>query len=120
MQPWFIPYAEYLYQVGKWYNKVYDWGRGGGPLVVTSARRTPQDQYLLYQDWLRGKSKIPAAPPGRSRHELGLAFDLMRLGIDPFEDPLLNLLGEIWREMGGIYGGGWGGGADPVHYEAPR
>jgi len=120
LQPWFVPYARYLYDVGKWYNQVYEWGRSGGPLVITSARRSPQDQYRLYQDWLRGKSKIPAAPPGRSRHELGLAFDMARLGIDPFEDPLLNFLGEVWRDMGGIYGGNWGGGGDPVHYEAPR
>lgn len=118
LQPWFVPYAVYLVKVGKWYNQVYDWQRGGGPLVVTSARRTPQEQYLLYQAFLRGKSKIPAAPPGKSMHEQGLAFDLARLGIDPFEDPLLNFLGEVWRDMGGTYGGQWGGGADPVHFQA--
>ncbi len=118
MQPWLIPYARYLFQVGGWYNNVYDWGRGGGPLIVTSTRRTPQDQYLLYQKWKRGESEIPAARPGTSMHEIGLAFDMARLGIDPFTDPLLNFLGEIWREMGGEYGGQWGGGGDPVHYQA--
>jgi len=118
LQPWFRPYAVYLVRTGKWYNQVYDWDRGGGPLVVTSTRRTPQEQYRLYQDWLRGKSKIPAAPPGQSMHELGLAFDIARLGIDPFTDPLLNFLGEIWREMGGTYLGQWGGGGDPVHFQA--
>jgi len=118
LQPWLVPYADYLYRLGKWYNRVYDWGRGGGVLVVTSARRSPQDQYRLYQDYLRGKSKIPASPPGESLHEVGLAFDMARLGVDPFEDPLLNHLGEIWVEMGGVYGGQWGGGGDPVHYQA--
>ena len=73
LQPWLVPYAVYLLKVGKWYNQVYDWDRGGGPLVVTSARRTPQEQYILYQKWLRGESKIPAAPPGFSMHEQGLA-----------------------------------------------
>ena len=117
LQPWFRPYAVYLVDTGKWYNQVYDWQRGGGPLIVTSARRTPQQQYILHQKWLRGQSKIPAAPPGQSMHEQGLAFDIARLGIDPFTDPLLNFLGEIWQEMGGTYGGQWGGGADPVHFQ---
>lgn len=118
LEPWLVPYADYLFRVGRWYNEVYDWGRGGGPLVVTSARRTPADQFHLYQEFLRGNSQIPAAPPGKSLHERGLAFDMARLGIDPFEDPLLAFLGEIWVEMGGTYGGQWGGGGDPVHYQA--
>ncbi len=118
LQPWLVPYADYLFRVGRWYNQVYDWDRGGGPLVVTSARRSRADQFHLYRKWVAGESAIPAAPPGESLHEMGLAFDMARLGIDPFDDPLLNFLGEIWQEMGGIYGGGWGGGADPVHYQA--
>ena len=118
LEPWLYPYADYLLRTGRWYNQVYDWDRGGGPLVITSARRSRADQYRLYQKFLRGESEIPAAPPGRSLHELGLAFDMMRLGIDPFNDPLLNFLGEIWTEMGGTYGGQWGGGADPVHFQA--
>jgi len=117
LEPWLYPYADYLFKVGRWYNEVYDWGRGGGPLVVTSAWRSPQDQYRLYQAYLRGESKIPAAPPGKSWHEKGRAFDMARLGIDPFTDPLLNFLGEIWVDMGGTYGGNWGGGGDPVHYQ---
>ena len=118
LEPWLYPYADYLLRVGRWYNEVYDWGRGGGPLVVTSARRSRSDQYRLYQEYRIGNSKIPAAPPGQSLHEWGLAFDMARLGIDPFTDPLLNFLGEIWVDMGGTYGGAWGGGADPVHYQA--
>jgi len=117
LEPWLVPYAQYLLDVGRWYNQVYDWDRGGGPLVVTSARRSRADQYHLYQKYLRGDSQIPAAPPGRSLHEHGLAFDIARLGIDPFTDPLLNFMGEIWVEMGGTYGGTWGGGGDPVHFQ---
>lgn len=118
LQPWFVPYADYLYKTGRWYNQVYDWGRGGGPLVVTSARRSRADQYKLWMKYQRGESQIPAAPPGGSLHEHGLAFDMARLGVDPFNDVLLNFLGEIWVEMGGTYGGSWGGGADPVHFQA--
>jgi len=118
LEPWLFPYADYLLKTGRWYNEVYDWGRSGGALVVTSARRSRADQWKLHQNWLAGKSKIPAAPPGRSQHELGRAFDMMRLGVDPFTDPLLNFLGEIWTSWGGVYGGQWGGGADPVHFQA--
>jgi len=118
LQPWLVPYAQYLLEVGRWYNKVYDWDRGGGPLVVTSARRSRADQWRLYQKFLSGESRIPAAPPGQSLHEQGLAFDIARLGIDPFTDPLLNFMGEVWRDMGGTYGGQWGGGGDPVHFQA--
>jgi len=118
LQPWLVPYAQYLLDVGRWYNKVYTWPPGHGALVVTSARRSRADQYRLYQKFLRGESTIPAAPPGLSLHEHGLAFDMARLGTDPFEDHLLNFLGEIWEEMGGKYGGQLGGGVDPVHYQA--
>ncbi len=51
--------------------------------------------------------------PGKSLHEKGLAFDLARIGIDPFNDPLLNWLGSIWEQVGGRYGGQ----SDPVHFQ---
>ena len=98
------PWAKYLYQLGKQYD---------GRLVVTSARRSPAKQARLYEDWKRGVSKIPAAPPGRSLHQLGLAFDLARIGKDPLSDPLLNWLGLVWTS----WGGRWGGERDPVHFQ---
>lgn len=99
-----VPWAKYLYQLGKQYD---------GRLVVTSARRSPAKQSRLYNDWIRGLSKIPAAPPGRSLHQYGLAFDMARIGIDPLTDPLLNWLGRVWRS----WGGRWGGERDPVHFQ---
>jgi hypothetical protein len=100
------PWAKYLYQLGKQYD---------GRLVVTSARRSPAKQARLYADWKRGVSEIPAAPPGRSLHEHGLAFDMARIGIDPLTDPLLAWLGAVWEH----WGGRWGGIRDPVHFQ-PR
>jgi len=100
------PYAKYLYQIGKYYD---------AKLVVTSARRSIAKQARLYEAYTRGESKIPAAPPGRSLHQLGLAFDMARIGIDPLGDPLLNYLGRVWTS----WGGRWGGERDPVHFQ-PR
>jgi len=104
LDPRLVPWAKYLYSLGKQYD---------GRLVVTSARRSAAKQQRLYYDYLRGISKIPAAPPGRSLHQLGLAFDLARIGKDPLTDPLLNWLGAVWTS----WGGRWGGERDPVHFQ---
>ncbi len=106
LHPQLVPWAKWIYKTGKQYD---------GRLVVTSARRSPAKQQRLYDRWRTGKSAIPAAPPGRSLHEYGLAFDLARIGIDPLSDPLLNWLGRVWEH----YGGQHGGSRDPVHFQ-PR
>jgi hypothetical protein len=48
----------------------------GKPITVTSAVRTPEEQQKLYDDFVSGKSKLPAAPPGKSRHAAGNAVDI--------------------------------------------
>jgi len=106
LDPRLVPWAKYLYAIGKYYDPL---------LVVTSSRRSQAKQQRLYNDWIRGISKIPAAPPGRSLHGYGLAFDLARIGKDPFGDPLLAYLGAVWTS----WGGRWGGERDPVHFQ-PR
>lgn len=104
LQPWLVPWAKYLLQVGRYYD---------GRLVATSARRSRTKQAALYRKYLEGKSQIPAAPPGKSIHEHGLAFDLARIGINPIGDPLLDWLGQVWSSWGGRHGGQ----RDPVHFE---
>lgn len=104
LHPQLQPFAQYLYKVGKYYDPL---------LMVTSGYRSPRKQAELYQNWRSGRSLIPAAPPGRSLHGYGLAFDLARIGKDPFNDPLLNWLGQVWESWGGRYGGS----RDPVHFQ---
>jgi len=106
LDPRFRPYADWLVRLGKSYDS---------RLVVTSGRRSPAKQARLYQNWIAGRSRIPAAPPGRSLHQSGLAVDIARIGIDPLSDPLLNWLGSVWT----YYGGKWGGARDPVHFQPP-
>ena len=101
-----VPWALWIWRVGKWYSP---------RLVVTSARRSMAKQAYLYAQWKAGFSDIPAARPGYSLHQVGLAFDLARVGIDPLTDPLLAELGALWES----YGGRWGGERDPVHFQ-PR
>jgi len=103
LSPWLTPYAEWLLYVAK---------HNDSRFVVTSARRSRQDQERLYARYLSGQSGIPAAPPGRSAHEWGLAFDVARIGIDPLTDPLLAAVGRYWNSLGGR----WGGARDPVHF----
>lgn len=47
----------------------------GVSIVVTSVKRSTAEQRKLYADYLAGRSRFPAAPPGRSAHEFGLAWD---------------------------------------------
>lgn len=112
LQPWLVPWADYLWRIGKYWIEIDPWERG--PLVVTSARRSPVDQYRLYDLYRRGLSDLPAARPGTSLHEYGLAFDLARPGVDPLGDTILYDLGEAWTAWGGV----WGQSRDPVHFQA--
>ncbi len=77
--------------------------------IITSVRRTYAQQAQLYRNYLRGRSALPAAPPGYSFHEIGRAFDMQ---CEPY--PSANAqLGAIWNRMGGVWSS-----TDPVHYEA--
>lgn len=87
--------------------------------TVTSALRSRAKQAELYRRYQQqgGSSGLyTVLPPGRSMHELGLAFDLARFGIDPGQDELLAQAGAIWRDLGGH----WAGPTDPVHFEGPK
>ena len=103
LDPWFAPYANYLYDVAL--------ANGLSP-VVTSAFRSIQKQATLYDRYLRGLSDLPAAPPGRSLHNYGLAFDLVVHS--GYRSDAQEALGRFWRSIGGHWYP-----SDPVHFEAP-
>lgn len=96
LHPAFVPWALWLV------------GGARTTYTITSTRRSATTQARLYREYLAGRSPYPAAPPGRSWHQLGLAWDM----VAPL--PELRRLGAIWRRAGGI----WGGEADPIHFQA--
>ena len=84
----------------------------GGRAVVTSTRRSVAKQAQLYRLWKTGRSQYPAAAPGTSKHERGLAFDVG--GLSSAE---LYSLGQLWESWGGRWGGRFSS-PDPIHFEA--
>ncbi len=73
----------------------------------TSGFRTRAEQSRLFARRRRNPRGLPAAPPGRSKHERGLAVDLA----GSFAD--LRML----ASAGTVLGIQWGGPIDPVHFE---
>ncbi len=101
LQPWLRPYAEDLLWVANNY--------GLGPSVL-SVYRSFAHQNRLYKAYLERRSSIPAAPPGRSLHQYGEAFDLR------VQDPRdQQWLGEVWESWGGRWGGRFN---DPNHFDS--
>lgn len=96
------PYAEHLVNLLRW---------SGNHVEVTSVHRTRKVQERLYRNWITGRSKLPAAVPGTSKHERDLAFDIVINGKWPAE-----WVGKLWESWGGRWGGRF---RDPVHFEAP-
>lgn len=95
LDPEFRPWAQYLVDVAKYY---------GLKPRVTSTYRSLREQARLYDRYLRGQSQFPAALPGHSMHNYGLALDLVS------EDNAW--LGQLWNSWGGRWNTG-----DSVHFE---
>lgn len=100
LEPWLRPYAEWLVSAAPY--------AGARTVRVTSVRRSKAQQQQLYRNYLAGRSSFPAAPPGRSKHEFGLAWDMVT---EPFS--ALDTLGAWWRQAGGEWSN-----TDPIHFAA--
>ena len=94
LQPWLAP----------WASRLLEQVPG---LLIVSTYRSYTDQLRLWRQ--RARNPYPVAPPGRSMHQYGRAFDLGG------RDALLHRAGQIWEKWGGRWGGRIG---DPVHFEA--
>lgn len=77
---------------------------------ITSIHRSTEKQAEIYRS--RGpNSSLPAAAPGTSTHEYGLAFDAVAL-----QGELQPTLGAIGEALG-LYWGGRFSRRDPVHFQ---
>ncbi len=94
LQPWLRPHAEIAVTYA---------ARYGGK--VTSTYRSWSEQYSLWVN--RSRNPYPVAPPGRSMHQYGRAFDI----VAPL--PVLHQLGAWWRSIGGRWNP-----SDAIHFEA--
>ncbi len=84
----------------------YSAATGGKKLIINSGKRSLEEQQKLYDDYTSGKSKIPAAPPGQSKHQLGQAVDIQNY-TDPAALKALQRAG-LFQKYGS---------KDPVHFE---
>lgn len=91
LQPWLRPYAKAL--VGYFPG-----------LRITSVKRSRTDQIRLYAN--RHNNPYPVAPPGRSKHEVGLAWDM----VGPPD--VLRAAGATWNSWGGHWSP-----VDEIHFE---
>lgn len=86
--------------------------------TITSVRRSRRTQEKLYNDYVSGRSRFPAARPGTSKHERGLAFDIFFPSFKGLSTAQLTTalepVGRLWESMGGRWGGRF---KDPIHFE---
>lgn len=85
-----------------------------GPYHITSACRSMAQQKRLYDAYLAGQSAFPVAVPGHSAHQRGLAVDIARDDMDPYQDLFLHLLGSEWAAASPQLV--WDR-SDPIHFE---
>jgi hypothetical protein len=78
---------------------------------VTNTKRSRKTQSDLYVAYQAGLSPYPAARPGHSQHELGLALDITTNDRSRLRDA-----GALWESFG--KGFRWGGRfGDPIHFD---
>jgi LAS superfamily LD-carboxypeptidase LdcB len=84
--------------------------RRGALVRVTSTWRSRLYQAKLYSEWLSGLRTLPAARPGSSLHETGMAFDISA------RPDVLAWAGSLAPSLGLRWGGTFRN-SDPVHFE---
>ena len=85
-------------------------------VICTSFIRTTAEQRDLFE---RGKSRCDGTKKV-SKHQLGTAADLALVKNERLiwdDAPEYGILGEIWEDLGGIWGGRWKTFRDIFHFE---
>ena len=92
----------------------------GYPMGISSTYRDNEAQNALYaQGSTKPGNIVTNAKGGQSIHNYALAFDIFLniKGLEYSDSAFFDLAGQIWEEMGGIWGGRWKGLVDKPHME---
>lgn len=81
--------------------------REGIQFFITSTVRSFAEQLRLFLRFKAGQSRFPAAPPGKSTHQLGIAVDLVPKNPSALDDVV---------ELMFRHGFKWAGPRDSVHF----
>lgn len=92
LQPWLRPYAKALLEQFP-------------GLTITSVFRSYSEQLALYRK--RRTNPYPVAPPGRSYHGFGRAWDMVG------DSATLRRAGAVWNSWGGTWSV-----RDEIHFQA--
>jgi hypothetical protein len=117
MHPWATAFASRWGLQLAFADRVVTWWlfvrRLGLQLSITSGRRSTEQQAELFRRAKAGSSKFPAARPGHSMHERGLAVDVRG------SSAAIQLAGRYAPYFGLLWGGLFRR-ADPIHIELAR
>lgn len=75
--------------------------------IVTSGYRSTAEQAQLHRSFARGERRLPAAEPGFSTHNFGLAVDVV------VPEAPAAIMVAVGRASGLV----WAGRRDPVHFD---
>jgi len=103
----FLLKGDFRIRVREWLNALKS---NGVSYRVTSTKRSWSEQSRLYQRFLAGKSRFPAAPPGTSKHQLGQAIDVVFDDQGGLEIAVRSAAVHLLR---------WAGPGDSVHFDQP-
>ncbi len=88
--------------------------------IITQTLRDKEYQDFLYSKGRTTKGEIVTnARGGTSFHNYGLAFDICKneKGAEYSDDSFFEKAGDIWTEMGGVWGGNFKSIKDKPHFE---
>ncbi len=92
----------------------------GLEVLITQTLRDVEYQNYLYEQGRTTEGKIVTnARGGESYHNFGLAFDICKniKGQEYSDLSFFKKCGEVWTEMGGVWGGNFEGFVDNPHFE---
>ena len=92
--------------------------KAGLKVLITETIRDAEYQYLLFTNG-KNVTKLSGKKGQESPHQFGVAFDICKnvKGNEYNDNMFFKKCGDIWKEMGGVWGGDWTSFVDKPHFE---